>query len=108
MVALLAPARPATSSMFTASRPCSRSSSSAAARIACRVFSLRGRPLGRGALDTPATLPKNETLSLDRRPYVAWAFPQVAHSAVEMLIIQNSQNANVFDFAPLARALSTP
>jgi len=39
---------------------------------------------------------------------VAGVFPQTARSAVEMLIIQNSQNANVFDFAPLARALPTP
>jgi hypothetical protein len=34
-------------------------------------------------------------------------FPQTAQSAVEMLIIQNSQNANVFDSAPLEGGLRT-
>jgi hypothetical protein len=36
------------------------------------------------------------------------AYPQVAQSAVEMLIIQNSQNANLFDLGALAGALPTP
>src|SRR4051794_40034187 len=44
MVALLTPARAATASMFTAARPCSRSSSAAAVRMALLACSLRGRP----------------------------------------------------------------
>jgi len=49
MVALLTPARWATSSMLIAWSPCSSSSSMAALRIAVRAFSLRGRPRGRAS-----------------------------------------------------------
>src|SRR5687768_6022154 len=56
MVALLTPALSATASMLTAPNPRSRSSSAAASRIACRAFSLRGRPrLGVSALASLST-----------------------------------------------------
>jgi len=44
MVALLTPARRATSSMLIGCSPWSSRSSMAATRIAWRAFSLRGRP----------------------------------------------------------------